>query len=353
MKKIFCLLSLVTIISCSPKLPDHFYTKSLPEENYVENHKNKYTIHTNTESAEFLEYTRLNNAKRKIDDDHSKVIVLKNRKQRPYIKMIVAGDTTTLANRHIDFKKVVNFRDIGGIKTKDNRTVKWGMIYRSDNLSQLKTNEFKKFTDLNIKTVFDLRTSHEIKGKEDHLPENVTQVRAPSVEDNADMLSQMRGRVIRGEISDEESLKLMTDLYQSIVSENIPSLRLLMQQILYADDPVLYHCSAGKDRTGIATAIILSILNVDRKTIMNEYLLSDYYRREKVEKMLSKANLAKIIKPRIGVKAIQNFMDVDERYLNAALNYIDTNYGGMDSYIKNQLGIDDAERKRIVAKFTY
>jgi len=350
MRFFFYIIGLSLAASCSPKLPQHFYTKSLQEGNYIENDKSTYTLHTNDDAAKFETYTLQDTVKKNIS---SKEPVIKNKHHRSYVNMIEGRDTTIIANRHIYFKKVVNFRDVGGLKTTQGKTVKWGKIYRSDNLSQLRASEFDKFNDLQIKTVFDLRTPQEIEGKEDHLPANVYYVHAPSVLDHGDLLSGMRSKVLNGELSDEESIKIMADFYRAIVADNVPALKQLLQTILNSDAPVLYHCSAGKDRTGITTALILSILKVDRQTIINEYLLSDYYRRQKVERMLTKAKVAKVIKPHIAVGVIQNFMSVDERYLNEAFNYIDSNYGGMDAFIKNQLGINDAQREQMIKRLTY
>jgi protein-tyrosine phosphatase len=86
---------------------------------------------------------------------------------------------------------------------------------------------------------------------------------------------------------------------------------------------------------------------------MKEYLMSNYYRRAKTEKMMGKARLARIIKPKLDLKAIRVFMTVDERFLNAFFEVIDNEYGGMDKFIRNQLGIDDDARKQIIEKLTY
>jgi protein-tyrosine phosphatase len=335
-----CSLSLC-IVSCSTQLPERFYQPALKEVVYIENYKDNYTVHLPDED------------KTSQGDNPDNIIVEKNAKARPFYTVIVGADTLIVSNRHIYFKNAVNFRDIGGLKTKDGTTVKWGKIYRSDNLSRLKNKEFDKFNSLGIQTVFDLRTSGEIAGKQDNLPKNVKYIHTPIVKDSADVLASIKGQVIRGKITEEQSLQFMNDLYGSIVSENIPALRQMIKDALQSDAPILYHCSAGKDRTGIVTAMILSILNVERETIIDEYLLSDYYRREKLEGILWKAKAAKVVKPRISIGAIQNFMDVDERYINTAFNIIDTKYGGIDNYICNQLQISDKERKLIIKKFTY
>lgn len=337
-------------VSCSVKLPESFYKKQLPERDYVENTKNKYILHFDkSHEAAYLKQPE----ELVSPQFNDSIAVVRKQATRPYFAIISGTDTALVANRHIYFKDVVNFRDIGGLKTVDGKTVKWGRIYRSDNLSKLRTGEFEKFNDLGIQTVYDLRTDNEIKGKEDHLPAGTAYIHFSTVEDNEDLLNKMRKRVIDGEITEERSLQLMLNLYRGTVSDNIPLLRQLLQQIINANEPVLYHCSAGKDRTGIVTALLLSILKVDRQTITNEYMLSNYYRREKLQKIVSKAKLAKIVKPHLAIKAIQNFMGVDERYLNAAFDVIDTKYRGMDKFIQNQLGINAAEQERIIKKFTY
>jgi protein-tyrosine phosphatase len=264
----------------------------------------------------------------------------------------ISSDTIS-HSRHIDFDRIVNFRDIGGLKTRDGKTVKWGRIYRSDNLSELKSKEFDEFEKMHIKTVYDLRTDHEIASKEDHLPPDVKYLHTPTVLDNEGEIAKLRAKVIGGEISEKQAAEQTVKFYEDAVTVNVGSMRDIIQQITASDEPVLYHCSAGKDRTGIVSALILSILNVDRETIVNEYLMSNYYRKAKTEKMLGKARLAKIIKPKMDLKAIEVFMTVDKSFIEATFNSIDKEYGGIDLFIQNQLGIDREKRAEIVRRFTY
>ena len=346
------------MMSCGVTLPDSFYRKPLHESSYVENNNNNYSLYFYEDAGISTVWQPRGGKMAFRWTTHDKalqegIITLKGQKHRPSFYLSSGIDTTIVLNRQVWFKKVVNFRDVGGLATKDGRTVKWGRLYRSDNLSGLKKEEFDKFNDLHIQTVFDLRTANEIKGKEDNLPPNTSYVHFPTVEDNEDMLTKMRGKVVNGKITEEQSLQLMLQLYRGSIADNVPLLKELVRQILHSDNPVLYHCSAGKDRTGIVTALVLLVLNVDRQTIVNEYLLSNYYRRAKLQKILTKATLAKAIKWHLQLKAIQNFMAVDERYINAAFGLIDTNYGGTDLFIQNQLGISADDRSRIIAKFTY
>ena len=349
-------LFVLTITSCQVSLPDKHYRKSLQEDIYVENVRDNYTLHLNNKTSAFQvslqplpEAAGQNTEETRPDS----TIVFKNLKSyRPYINLVSGGDTTVVSNRHIYFENVLNFRDIGGLKTRDGKTVRWGNIYRSDNLSKLKNKEFDKFSEMHISTVYDLRTDHEIKGKEDNLPSNVRYVHTPTVQDNEGEIAKLRAKVIGGEISEKQANELTVKFYRDAVTVNVNSLKEIINKIVDSNEPILYHCSAGKDRTGIVSAIILSILNVDRQTIVNEYLLSNYYRRDKTEKTLGKAKLAKIIKPKMDLKAIEVFITVDESFINATFSAIDEQYGGIDNFIESQLGIDGKKRMEIISKLT-
>lgn len=340
----------ISLYSCSSQLPIAYSQKTLKEKSYVENKRKEYFVHPNSSYTIEIQNLKIDTIAFKKKNEN--IWVFRSYPARPIFRLI-GKDTVLLANRKLDFKNTVNFRDIGGLKTIDGKTVKWGKIFRSDNLSKLKKNEFEKFEALQIATVIDLRTPAEIAPKKDHLPENIIYKAMPIVNDQGDLLAQMKGKVIRGEISEEESRQLMRELYEKCVSENIPALREVILKIVESEQPILYHCSAGKDRTGIVTALLLSILNVDRKTIVDEYLLSNYYRKEKVESMLQKIKIAKIIKPKLQSNVVQNFMSVDVAYINAAFDLIDKNYGNMDNFIEKGLKIDVNLRNTIVSKLTY
>lgn len=340
------------LLSCGVKLPAYFREKALAEQIYVENRKDDYLLHTGKTSA--FSKIRIQGEKEETDlKTQNNVVSVADRKDRPYFYFIQNQDTLIVANRQIYFKDVINFRDIGGLKTKAGRTIKWGKIFRSDNLSEMKTREFDKLNNLHIGTIFDLRTAGEIKGKEDHLPGNIAYVHAPTIQDNAELLTQLRHKVLNGTLSEAQSMDLTLQLYRDNVSKNLPQLRQLVNQILDSEEPVLYHCSAGKDRTGILTALILSILNVDREIILNEYMLSNHYRSAKIEKMLGQAKLLKVVKPHLNLAVIQNFMQVDKQYLNASFDLIDQQYGNIDGFIHDALGINEQKRSMIIQKLTY
>lgn len=262
------------------------------------------------------------------------------------------GDSAVVARRYIGLEHTVNFRDLGGLKTKDGKTVRKGFIFRSDNLSKLGTDDFEAFSALRIAAVYDLRTDHEIAGKEDHLPANVRYVHTPVVQDNAGEIKGLKKRVLNGEITEQQAKDMTAKFYADAVTIHADAVKDILKQITRSEQPVLYHCSAGKDRTGIVSALILSILNVDRQVIVDDYLVSNYYRRDRAEKTLGKAKLGRVIKPKLNMKAIEVLSTVDESFINATFNAIDSAYGGMEPFIQNKLGIDKAARQALVEKLT-
>lgn len=262
------------------------------------------------------------------------------------------GDSAAVASRYIGLENTVNFRDLGGLSTKDGKTVRKGLIYRSDNLSKLETDDFAAFNALRIATVYDLRTDHEIKGKEDRLPANVRYMHTPVVQDNAGEIKGLKKRVLNGEITEQQAKDMTAKFYADAVTANIGSVKEILKQITGSDQPVLYHCSAGKDRTGIISALILSILNVDRQVIVDDFMLSNYYRRGRAEKTLGKAKLGRIIKPKLNMDAIEVLSTVDESFINATFNAIDSTYGGIEPFIENELGIDKVARRILIEKLT-
>lgn len=262
------------------------------------------------------------------------------------------GDSAAVAQRYIGLENTVNFRDLGGLKTKDGRTVRKGFIFRSDNLSKLETDDFDAFNALRIATVYDLRTDHEIEGKEDRLPARVRYMHTPVVQDNAGEIKGLKKRVLNGEITEQQAKDMTAQFYADAVTVNISAVKAILNQITTSEQPVLYHCSAGKDRTGIISALILSILNVDRQTIVDDFMVSNYYRRARAEKTLGKAKLGRIIKPKLNMDAIEILSTVDESFINATFSAIDSTYGGMEPFIQNGLGIDGTARRALIERLT-
>jgi len=252
----------------------------------------------------------------------------------------------------IEIKKVYNFRTVGNIKNSEGRTLKAGKFYRSGHLHQLKKRSFKEIQSLEIHEVIDLRNSKEIADKPDQLPDGVIYKKYSAFDDEGDQLTQAKKLVLKGKVNGLDADKRMIDFYREYVTENPELIRRIITEILESEQPVLYHCTAGKDRTGIITALILAILKFDKETIYNDYLLSNNYREKLVRKRLSLANNLHFLYPKMDVKVLEKLSWVEITYLDAAFDEINKKYGSTDTYIQQVLGISADKRKEYIKKFT-
>ncbi|AZA51832.1 tyrosine-protein phosphatase [Chryseobacterium sp. G0201] len=253
----------------------------------------------------------------------------------------------------IKIKKVNNFRTVGNIKNSEGKTLKEGKFYRSGNLYQLKNSSFNELEKLGIKEIIDLRNAKEIGDKPDHLPENMSYKKYSAFEDQGDQLSQAKKLVLKGKVNASDADKRMLDFYREYVTENPEIIKKIITEILESDRPILYHCTAGKDRTGIITALILSVLKFDKETIYNDYLLSNNYRKNLVQKRLNLANNLHFIYPKMDLKVLEKLSWIESDYLDAAFDEINKKYGSIDIYIQQVLGISENKRQQYLQKFTY
>jgi len=259
----------------------------------------------------------------------------------------------TEIKKDIEIKKVNNFRTVGNIKNVDGRTLKEGKFYRSGNLYKLKKKSFNEIKNLGIKEIIDLRNSKEIAQKPDHLPTDIIYKNYSAFEDKGDQLDQAKKLVLKGKVNGVDADKRMLDFYKDYVTENPEIIKKIITEILESDQPILYHCTAGKDRTGITTALILTILKFDKKTIYNDYLLSNNYRKKLVDKRLNLANNLHFLYPKMDIKVLEKLSWVETDYLDAVFNEINNKYGSIDIYIQQVLGISENKRQEYIMKFTY
>ncbi|MEI7487588.1 MAG: tyrosine-protein phosphatase, partial [Chryseobacterium sp.] len=160
--------------------------------------------------------------------------------------------------------------------------------------------------------------------------------------------------VLKGKVNASDADKRMLDFYREYVTENPEIIKKIITKILESDQPILYHCTAGKDRTGIITALILSVLKFDKETIYNDYLLSNNnYRKNLVQKRLNLANNLHFIYPKMDLKVLEKLSWIESDYLDAAFDEINKKYGSVDIYIQQVLGISENKRQQYIQKFTY
>ncbi len=258
-------------------------------------------------------------------------------------------DTAIVSERLIPMQGTNNFRDIGGIPTTDGRYTKWGMIYRSGRLESLTEADIDRFRDLDIQQVFDFRNDIEIGKAPDRLPDDYKgeYTQLPIVDKEGKAYQEMKRRVFFGERRGETK-ELFTTVMSKFADSSALDFKPLFDKLLVTNAPLLYHCTGGKDRTGYATAIILSILGVDKETIISEYLMSNYYKYEKALASMDKLRYAGL-----DSETTSALFLVQQEYIEKVFEIIENDFGGMDNYLEVKFGIDEAKRNLLKEKYTY
>ncbi len=188
--------------------------------------------------------------------------------------------------KEFPFRKTINFRDLGGYEAADGRHIKEGLLYRSGGLFYMNEEELEEFKKMDIEFVLDLRTKKEVKEKPDPNLPDVFMLQHSGLEHKSgaeiDFSPAGMGRV-GGE--GEDQLRKFQGYYGELPLEN-DAFRILLQEMVALRAPLLFHCASGKDRTGIGAMLILYLLGASIETIMEDYMLSNEYLQENVEREL-------------------------------------------------------------------
>lgn len=250
--------------------------------------------------------------------------------------------------------KKLNFRDIGGVKTSDGKTVKSGLILRSAKLSKLDEHDRSVLEDYyKVSKVIDFRAAAEKIKKPDIIPSGARYIPLPFFnEANMAVTGGMGSDVfaaIRKAESKEDLYNYIPDLttvYPIVVTDEYAlsqlskAIRLIINNRKGA---VLFHCTAGKDRTGIVSAVILKLLNTGTDDILKDYLLTNEVSAVNAEKY---SKLARVFmrSRKIAEKTYEVFL-AKEEYLKSAYDAMIDKFGSFDAFVESGLGISGAEIK--------
>jgi protein-tyrosine phosphatase len=239
--------------------------------------------------------------------------------------------------RHLSLAGASNFRDLGGYPTKDGRTVRWRQIFRSNHLGHLTTDDVTIVRGLGVKSAFDFRGTAERTEAQCIVPE----ISVHSLPVEPTVVAALRAIAAAGTpLATNHGVEVMRDSYRGYVQQNTPRYRALFAHLLEDTAPLVIHCTAGKDRTGFACALILHTLGVPDEVISEDYLLTNrFYRRDPN----SGSDLPDDVKQVLG--------SVQTSFLGAAFEAIDTDYGDLETYLQKGLGLGAAERAALTTRY--
>ena len=219
-------------------------------------------------------------------------------------------------------------RDLGGLETGDGRLVKKGLLFRSDELDRLTAGDLKKLADLSIRSLIDFRTTSEVAEARDRKP--------PSLHSEFNIsVAAEPGDVLQA-LSWTPCEELMERVYLFLVNHAQDDFRRFFAIVAERENaPLLFHCAAGKDRTGFAAYMLLRALGVSHQDAIDDYLYSTEALGDKYAPLLE-------IYPDAGP-----LIEVRPQYIDLALKTIDEDYGGLNAYLRQNLKIDPEKLRDI------
>jgi protein-tyrosine phosphatase len=232
-----------------------------------------------------------------------------------------------------------NLRDLGGYLAADGRPLKWRTLYRSGAIYSLSVDDRTYMRRLGIKAICDLRTPHERTHRpmDWHNGLDVQYYGGVPLESSASLDKLLAATMTLR----EQMLERMHNIYRKLPFEQAPSYRHLFAMLAQRRVPLLFNCSAGKDRTGIAAALILSALGVPHQTILDDYLLSNET-VDGLQTMMMERNPRYAELLAIDPDALRPVLLADTSYLNMAFAAIEQKCGSIEAYMKQHLGVTPA-----------
>ncbi|MCW5649424.1 MAG: tyrosine-protein phosphatase [Ramlibacter sp.] len=230
-----------------------------------------------------------------------------------------------------------NFRDLGGHRAAGGRLLRTGRLYRSDHLGALTPDEAAAVSALGIDRVLDLRGATERCAA----PCVLTGVTVHSLAIEPTIVQVLTELIAAGQaLTTADVVAHMQDTYRGFVRHNTPRFAELFRHLLEADAPLVFHCTAGKDRTGFAAALILHALGVGADDVMRDYLLTN-------ERLRPPEGDRHGLAPEVA----RVLWRVQPEFLNAAFDAVQQDHGGLENYLQDALGLGLRERERLARQY--
>jgi protein-tyrosine phosphatase len=250
-------------------------------------------------------------------------------------------------HRIIKFRGFSNFRDLGGYPADGGTQVKWGVLYRSGHLARMKSSDLKRFKRLGIDTIIDFRSDQEREKDPNRLPDllHLKTLSIPILDPStSSWAEELKTAIQNREYHDFDPSEKMREWYQELAVGHIGQYKRFVQAVFDAQGaPVLWHCTAGKDRTGIAAAILLRVLGVSQDIVEKDYLLSAKY----ADQRKSLIWMLRLSRGKGAAETIQTFFKVKKVWIKAAFQAIDDHWGDFESYSHAALGLSASQIEQL------
>jgi protein-tyrosine phosphatase len=240
-------------------------------------------------------------------------------------------------SRVLPLQGASNFRDLGGYAGRGGRTLRWRRLFRSDHLGGLTASDKQLLAELGLTRAVDFRGTSERAAAAYELPGVIQH----SLAIEPVVVQRLYALLHSGEALDVPRVTaLMQDLYRGLVNDEAHHYAALFGHLLEADTPLVFHCTAGKDRTGLAAAWILLALGVPRDTVLQDYLLTNqvFQRPQRHERDLP-------------VEVMAVLWQVEQGFLDAALHAAEHDHGGIERYLHRRLGLGPAALSRLADRY--
>lgn len=248
--------------------------------------------------------------------------------------MLDDGRRMVVAERRVSLEGSLNFRDLGGYHTADGRQVRWGRVFRSDALDRLTDEDLTVIDGMGLRLICDLRGDAEAQDR----ASRITAPQHPRFNIKDEVVT---GRMIRQRIESGETeglnLDLMMGSYRRLLDGFAPQFGAVLRLLAEEDNlPALFHCTAGKDRTGMTAAMLLTLLGVPHETIRQDYALTNGFVAPFMEMVRSRVEAVGI-----DFEPLRAIFGAPLPLIDAAFDHLEATYGGVRAYLQDQAGVDE------------
>jgi protein-tyrosine phosphatase len=244
------------------------------------------------------------------------------------------------ADRRVRFDGISNFRDLGGYRNRAGDTVRWGLVFRSDALHGLSGRDLERYEGLGLRVVYDLRRDDERDERPNPVPSRPLTIIGRSADEPFVSPASPRMTAADGE-------RVLQEMYVGLLEHSALQIGELFTGLVEDDGlPAVFHCHAGKDRTGIVAALLLEALGVEREHVLDDYELTGRYRLRSEQE----SSFGRLIEAGLSPEAAAGVLTTPRWAMQHALDELDARHGGVDAFLIGPAQVRAVDLERLRAR---